>query len=337
MQNKWIVVTTIHEPTVAIKSFSELTEKGWSVVVVGDLKTPRNWDCPGITFLSIEQQHSLFGQFSQLIPNNHYSRKNLGYLYAISNGAECILETDDDNIPYDNFGKNVQPSVSAIPISGSRWVNIYKYFTNAHIWPRGLPLDEISSIGIVAQAERTTCYPIHQFLADEDPDVDAIYRLVNNKSVIFDPDVGNYELSEGCWTPFNSQNTMFFREAFPLLYLPSNVSFRMTDIWRSFVAQRALWVNGRSVVFRPSTVRQVRNEHNLLEDFKSEIVGYVNNKRISVMLDAAAAKFSEPNALTIIARTLWQALNDGGVISDLEMAIIDSWFSSLDVILAQHE
>jgi hypothetical protein len=34
----------------------------------------------------------------------------------------------------------------------------------------------------------------------------------------------------------------------PLLYLPSHCCFRMTDIWRSFIAQRCLWELGHWVV-----------------------------------------------------------------------------------------
>ncbi|VDM75263.1 unnamed protein product [Strongylus vulgaris] len=33
-------------------------------------------------------------------PENSYTRKNIGYLYAIKNGAKWIYDTDDDNKPY---------------------------------------------------------------------------------------------------------------------------------------------------------------------------------------------------------------------------------------------
>ena len=34
-----------------------------------------------------------------------------------------------------------------------------------------------------------------------------------------------------------------------LMYLPSTCTFRMTDIWRSLIAQRCLWELGQGVVF----------------------------------------------------------------------------------------
>ena len=63
-----------------------------------------------------------------------------------------------------------------------------------------------------------------------DPDVDAVYRLTRKTPLFFDRAAEPVVLASDTWTPFNSQNTLFYREAFPLLYLPCHVSFRMTDI-----------------------------------------------------------------------------------------------------------
>jgi len=54
----------------------------------------------------------------------------------------------------------------------------------------------------------------------------------------------------------------------------------MTDIWRSFIAQRIAWTNGWNILFHNATVYQERNEHHLLKDFEDEIPGYLNNKMI---------------------------------------------------------
>ena len=39
------------------------------------------------------------------------------------------------------------------------------------------------------------------------------------------------------YSPFNSQNTIWFKEIFPLLYLPVSCSMRATDIIRGLVAR----------------------------------------------------------------------------------------------------
>ena len=324
----WLVVTTINPPTEAIKTISEMAANGWSVIVVGDRKTPPNWSAPNIEYISIENQKELFGELATLIPYNHYCRKNLGYLYAIRRGADCILETDDDNIPYEDFGQGLRKEISAKLVKGARWINIYKYFSDEHIWPRGLPLEEIRSVGSISSEVVTDIFPIQQFLADIDPDVDAIYRMIVNKEVVFNrsPTIG---VDRGCWVPFNSQNTLFFKEAYPLLYLPCHVSFRMTDIWRSFVAQQALWVCDYRIAFHAATVKQVRNAHDLTRDFADEVPGYLNNQRIIQLLTERAKDLDSSLGLAAIARELWVTLHKNEILPDIEMTILDCWFDAL--------
>jgi hypothetical protein len=329
--DKWIVVTTIQAPTESIEVLSRLGGQGWSVVVVGDTKTPADWEASNITYLSVAEQHRVFGHISQLIPVCHYSRKNLGYLFAIQNGATLILETDDDNIARADFGVDLFPVVNGETIPHQGWVNIYKYFTDALIWPRGLPLTEIESVPALGAAESAEC-PIQSALADDDPDVDAIYRLLYKNRTQFArrrPVI----LNSGAWCPFNSQNTAFFEPAFALLYLPCFVSIRMTDIWRSFVAQAALWKHGYRLSFHSATMKQVRNDHNLMRDFADEIPGYLENDRIATTLLHAMAELG-PCDLQTTARHLWQSLVEIGVVPEKELLVVDLWLDCLRAVVA---
>jgi hypothetical protein len=329
--DKWIVVTTIQPPTEAIEVLSRLAGQGWSVVVVGDTKTPSDWEANDIAYLSIPEQHRIFGPISQRIPVRHYSRKNLGYLFAIQNGATLILETDDDNIARADFGAELSPAVSGETLSHPGWVNIYKYFTDALIWPRGLPLTEIASVPPLGAVESAQC-PIQSFLADDDPDVDAVYRLLYKNKTRFakrQPVI----LNSGTWSPFNSQNTAFFEPAFPLLYLPCFVSIRMTDIWRSFVAQAALWKHGYRLSFHSATVKQVRNDHDLMRDFADEIPGYLENDRIAATLLRTVAEIG-PGDMQTTARHLWQSLVDLEVVPEKELVVVDMWLDCLRSVIA---
>jgi hypothetical protein len=276
----------------------------------------------------LDEQQELFGELAEETPYNHYCRKNLGYLFAIMNGAECILETDDDNIPYSEFGSEIGEKKYGDIVSGSRWINIYKYFTNEHIWPRGLPLDEIYSFGNKGLNKDERKYPIQQYLADGDPDVDAVYRLVIDKEIFFEKNK-SIGIAKDCWVPFNSQNTVFFKSAFPLLYLPCHVSFRMTDIWRSFVAQKALWIFDKEIAFHSSTVRQVRNQHSLIHDFSDEIPGYLNNKKITELLDECSLALNKSMDMSYVVRKMWEKLSSAGIIPSEELQIYDSWSTLL--------
>jgi len=243
----------------------------------------------GCDFWSVERQLTLDFKLAPITPTRHYARKNLGYLVALQNGAETIIETDDDNLPREEFWDFAghKREVQAYDIKDEGWVNVYNYFSDVFIWPRGIPLEELQKKTTPLsefQMKPVTC-PIHQGLADENPDVDAVYRLTYPLPLDFKKDV-SVALGKNAWCPFNSQNTFWFKEAMPLMYLPAYCSFRMTDIWRSFIAQRIAWANGWSVWFHEATVWQIRNEHNLLKDFEDEIPGYLNNSAIGAALGA---------------------------------------------------
>jgi hypothetical protein len=281
MNNTFLIITTIasDDHPILRRISEESVAHGVSFITIGDTKSPTDFNLKGCDFYSVERQHSLNFKLAEFLPYKHYSRKNLGYLIAMSKGAEIIIETDDDNLPDPEFWRKRSKKVNAHLLTEKGWINVYKYFTDLHIWPRGFPLeniaDELPALGNNSLIE---C-PIQQGLANKNPDVDAIYRLTLPLPVVFN-EAENIALGSNTICPFNSQNTTWFRESFPLLYLPSYCTFRMTDIWRSFVAQRIAWSCKWPILFHSATVVQERNEHNILSDFNDEIPGYLNNSKI---------------------------------------------------------
>lgn len=116
-----------------------------------------------------------------------------------------------------------------------------------------------------------------------DPDVDAVHRTtLGRDDHVFSKDV--LVLGPGAITTFNSQCTIWFPESFPLLYLPSFVSFRMTDIWQSLIAQVCLWADDQLLSHHGDGVTQVRNQHNILKNFADEVVGYSRNEETAQTL-----------------------------------------------------
>jgi hypothetical protein len=304
-------------------------------IIVGDTKSPADFALPHARFLSIEEQLSSGFAIAQLCPTRHYARKNLGYLLAIRDGADIIQETDDDNQPAPDFFAPVVPQLAAPVLNGQGWANIYRYFTEAMIWPRGLPLEAIHDPlpAFESLPECATMSPIQQGLADGNPDVDAIFRLVSPMEIRFRRD-RRVALGRGTWCPFNSQNTIWFAAAFPLLYLPAYCSFRMTDIWRSFVAQRIAWENGWTILFHQATVWQDRNPHVLMKDFADEIPGYLNNARIASALDALTLR-PGPDAIPANMIQCYRALIDLGLIDQAELPLLRAWLDDLERIGTQ--
>ena len=317
---KFIVITSIFPPTEAIEKFAKL--KDWKVILVGDKKTAPDWGYPGVTYLSPEDQQEVASKFSSLIPWNSYTRKNIGYVHAISQGARVIYESDDDNIPLDNWVSEPEFSTEAELISKASFVNIYSYFTDKKVWPRGIPLRCVLNPEVPkVMPPRTFKVGVWQFLADEDPDVDAIYRLTVNEPIYFKWR-GPMVLDQDVCCPFNSQNTYFRREVFPLLYLPSTVTFRFTDILRGLIAQPILWLAGYHLGFAGATVLQKRNPHDYLKDFESEIPCYLSAEKVVQIAKAAA--FAD-RSISENMVSVYRALVAKGVVLETELEVLNCW------------
>ena len=328
MPGKFIVLTTVNYPTEAVKTIAK-NKRDWTILAVADKKTPIDWNCQDVRLFSIEEQKEFESKFAQECLFNHYARKNIGYLKAIQEGAEIVVETDDDNIPKENFLNTINQNITGRLVKKSGWENVYRHFTNERIWPRGFPLEYINrsfeTISPFADESIFDC-PIQQYLVDGDPDVDAIYRLTTKVDTKFNPNT--IVLSERTFCPFNSQNTIWWPDAFALLYLPCTVSFRMTDIWRSFFAQICLYKAGKNIAFGQATMFQNRNEHNLIKDFADEIPGYLNNSKIMELLREIGLS-DDPNQIGPNMRTCYERLVKAQIISKDELRLVDLWLMDI--------
>lgn len=330
-----LVVTTINSPNKALRS---LAEGAWAhhmpFVIVGDTKTPEGFELDYAEYLPITEQVKRFPDFCRVLTVRNYARKNVGYLAAIKKGATEIQETDDDNMPLGEFWGPLPDDfeVDAVRADSScPWFNVYSLFTDTGIWPRGFPLQFLRTFTAQRRdiSARTSRGLILQGLANGNPDVDAIYRLTQALPVSFRTRKPVL-LSAGVWCPFNSQNTIFRREVFPLLYLPSHCSFRMTDIWRSLVAQRCLWETGEGVVFQSAAVYQERNEHDLLRDFADEVPGYLLNDRIRRALESC--KLEKQDLLRNLSVCYESLIRDNLLPKD-EISVLATWCAQMEKLI----
>jgi len=320
-----IIITTIQYPTEAVKSFSKLVKDDCDLIVVGDLKTPGDWFFPQAKYFSFNRQDKLGFEITKYLPENHYSRKMIGYLLAISEGADVIIDTDDDNIPYPNWRFPSFSGQFPYLLDNHGFANVYSYYTQQKIWPRGFPLQKVndrnSIINISDIQQNVVEIGIWQGLADEDPDVDAIYRLILNSPCYF-AKKGELALGKNTVCPFNSQNTAFRRAVFPLLYLPTTVTFRFTDILRSIIAQPVLWHAGYRLGFTDPTVVQKRNEHDYLRDFESEIPCYL---KVEEIFNLAKSVASGSNSISDNLFAIYLALQKEKFVGTKELDILECW------------
>ncbi len=329
------VLTTIQQPTRCVRLLGDVLQHyPIPLLVVGDRKGPADFALAGARFWNRDQQEQLDFRLARVLPDNHYARKNLAYLLAMQRGAPCLYETDDDNHPAADWRPR-SLETRAAPVAPREWLNVYRLFTDSAIWPRGFPLERLRDPQtIVTDLPEPACSvraPIQQGLANLAPDVDAVWRLVMDREFHFrqGPSV---RLAPGTWCPFNSQSTWWWPEAYPLLYLPSYCSFRMTDIWRGFVAQRCLWEMGHSLVFHAPEVIQERNQHNLLRDFGDEVSGYLLNGKLTAAL-AELRLEPGPAAAGGNLFACYERLVQIGVVPATEMPLLHAWLADIEQLL----
>lgn len=333
-----IVITSIQGPTRSVERLAEAAERtGGILIVVADRKSPMEYPLAGSQYLSVAEQERMSYRLLQELPFNHYARKNIGYLHAISSGAPLIYETDDDNAPNSSWSprsKKVEDvlSVGSDNAKGIAWLNVYQFFSAETIWPRGLPLEEIQRgeghVAVESGLDRVS--PIQQGLVNVSPDVDAVWRLTQDRPFTFSGKQSVY-LEPGVWCPFNTQSTWWWPEAYPLLYVPSYCSFRMCDIWKSFVAQRCLWELKQGVTFHPPEVDQERNEHSLIKDFEDEIPGYLGNQGFVSCLEDLSLSSGAGNVVSNFVRC-YEALVKASFFPKSEMHLVKAWAGDIEAI-----
>ena len=338
--NPIAVMTTVQPPTRYVRAMVKaLGRHGMKLIVAGDARGPEAFVCGGSEFLSLAEQRRQF-RLGRRLPTGHYSRKNVAYLAAIAQGAPCIFETDDDNAPlscwtprreWAEWVRVVSPSI-AHKGEKEQWVNVYRYFSRERIWPRGLPLDAVRAA--VPRARRSGSRlvlraPIQQGLVNRMPDVDAIWRLVFGHPVEFGQSASVY-LMPGNWCPFNTQNTWWWPDAYPLLYIPSLCSFRACDIWRSFVAQRCLWELGLGVVHHAPDVAQDRNPHDIASDLQGEVPVFTQARDFARVLSGVRLRAGVDEVGANLLRC-YEALVAASLFPKGELGLVTTWLADLEL------
>ena len=296
MVKKAIVTTTIYTVSEATKKFS--TFRDWHLYIVGDRKTPheeyekfcKNHD--NVSYLSPDYQEEHFKEISDLIGWKSIQRRNIGFLQALKDGADIIASVDDDNIPLDNWGENIMIG---------KPTNVYYYETDEiafdaigvtnypELWHRGFPIQNLHQRNNKYKITRKTIIPdIQADFWNGDPDIDAVCRLEHKPMCFFDSKY--FPLATNTFSPFNSQNTFFSREAMKKYFVvPTPGIGRMDDIWPSYYLQSL----GLNIVYNQATVFQDRNIQDLTKNLTMEFIGYEKTKDLLTALKENPENFKD--------------------------------------------
>lgn len=332
MIKKCIIITTINKPNDNINYYSKLTN--WDLIIIGDSKTEdelyNNIKC---IYLGLKKQKQLYPSFYDKIPLKSYTRKMFGYLYAINNKYSIIYDTDDDNKYIGNLDLYNINSSEILLTTQQGFINLYNLYTKGHIWSRGIPpnhkcIEIIPDTHKITNLENYNNYSktcsIIQGLVNNDPDVDAYYRInINNKPFNFDDIDKDIILGKYSICPINTQNT-FWQDStmFYAMYLPVSVTFRYTDILRGFIALYQIWKNNKNIKFTKATAYQDRNLHDLYKDYESELPMYETADKVIELLN---------NNKNASMHEIYSILAEHNIVSYDEIKILDEWNKLIEI------
>ena len=268
---KIIVTTTINPPTEAIEKFDQMS--GWDLVVIGDLKTPKNYSLKNGKYYDPSFQEKYDKKLSDAIGWNCIQRRNFGLLIANDMGADIIAVVDDDNIPLANWGQNLfvgqQAEVNFHYTEDPAFdpVGATNY---PQLWHRGFPLQILAKRKYSPSTLKTLKVDVQADFWNGDPDIDALCRMEHAPECVFDPKY--FPMASNKFAPFNSQNTFISKDTLENYFLFPHIG-RMDDIWASYYVQ----AKGANVIFCEPSVYQRRNIHDLTKDMKLEYLGYEHN------------------------------------------------------------
>ena len=325
-----IVLTTINKPNINLNKLTKLSrENKFDLIIIGDIKTPKDFELQYGSYFDINKQKKLNFNFANKCPLNSYARKNIGYLISYKNNYDTIIETDDDNFPKNNFFKFIKLKHKVNEIKEKNWVNVYSKFTqkNIEIWPRGLPLDKINFKPNFKTKKIEKEFFLKQGICEGNPDVDAIYRLTNNYiNIKFK---NNYKFSLGdAFTPINSQNTIWSKKIFPLMYLPVTCTMRATDIWRGMIALNIMQNDNQTALLFGTTMLQKRNIHDLSNDLREELPLYKNLSIAYKILKNLKLKKGTQNYSQNLFKS-YEILIKNNIFNKKEIFFLKSWIKDL--------
>ena len=269
----YIATTTINRPTKALKLFAK--NKNCKLIVSLDKKS-KNFELKNSIVLSTKYQEKKWPRLSKLVGWNCIQRRNFAILEAYERGAEMIALIDDDNIPYNNWFKNIflNKQIKCNEIKTNKKIFDPVGFTNhSNLWHRGLPLELVNNRKYKKEKKQLIKPDIQANFWNGDPDIDAVCRMIFKPECNFKKNI--FPFFSKKISPFNSQNTLITRKVIKDYFLFPHIG-RMDDIWASFYVTSKKY----RVLYNEPTVYQQRNVHNLIKDFKDEYIGYVNSLRL---------------------------------------------------------
>ena len=329
----YIVIATINELKNLEASREEFMENGAKVIIVDEGNAPmrarnaRILQGINMEFYGPVERASWFKdrfginseRYLQVIPERAHAETSFGFLVAFEQGADYVIELDDDVVPSgvipghsDNLFSNGGTTVA----SASKWYNTLESIRMSvpgTYFPRGHPYDPERRVESYSWKDEGGECVLNMGHWLGNPDFDAMTILyhggMDGRCGIRGDELKREKVivDKGTYFAICSMNTSFKREIIPAFYqLYMNVMGvdRFDDIWSGIFIKRIADHLGHKICLGKPAVIHDKRPRSVFKDLKKEIDGMVLNEILWKVADAEISGISYSDAYLSLADLL---------------------------------
>jgi len=250
-------------------------------------------------FFGPEERADRLGPDVDVIPQRCHAETSFGFWLAYEEGAEVVIELDDDCWRVDPLSQHItnlgSSKGSYVGSSKSGWYNPLELNSWSTIFPRGYPYDPETRVAGKVKYSSTNQCVLNMGMWRGQPDLDAVTILslgglkglagysgflVEKKRVI----------GKDIFFPICSMNTSFRAEIIPAfyqMYMNYEGLDRYCDIWSGLFIKKICDHLGKNISLGQPVVEHRKTERSTFKDLRAEHEGMAINETLwKVVRDA---------------------------------------------------
>ncbi|XP_046562489.1 probable glycosyltransferase STELLO1 isoform X2 [Haliotis rubra] len=330
--NRWMVVSLDSVYQNDVSYLDDVID--WNIVISGAQPYLDGCRKPRCTYLHPKNIKDLRLYSVRHIQENGYPLKNIAYLYAMSKSAEVIYDLEygvKPTVPMHNF--IYSDHTHGLIYAGNTIFNHYKHFGQPYLSPVAFP----TSIKEMQSRYYQLCYvptpPIQQGITTGETPLyhdqrQKVLRISRGKTLDlqFDTMAPPAFVPRGRFSVVTSGNTLFTRDAFWVMLLPSSGDSVLDGVIRGYISQRLLWETNGSVGHMGVTAHRNHNPHINFKD--NDIL--VSNKADLLVNALETWTCDHSNSLHECLRNLVRHVVSKDILAEENVASLESWIQDLD-------
>eukprot|EP00965_Chrysotila_dentata_P106720 3525194-Pleurochrysis_carterae.AAC.1 len=162
----------------------------------------------------------------------------------------------------------------------------------------------------------------------------AVSKLSFEANLTFPPSTSGILIPQGSYAPFHSAAALFTQRALGALLLPMTVASEVSDVWRSYAAQRIFRATGLQLAFvnggvsRSNVVVTLNASADLEAALLAEVPLHIQTRELLSLIDRWTCSASRPTVASCMQQ-LWFNLHMHNFLGRADVELVGFWFKEL--------